>query len=567
MNHQMNKYQLDHFLTSVFGKHALPLSSCGVEQVPPDIQGSSRKTWGRGEGYKIDGVDSQFLTFCDMGPDHTTILPDHDLLLEIVSWDSTSANHNNNGGGGAGGDMVVNTLPCHFHTREGLRFTSYQQLVTYVQQQREKILPQQQENTIERDNEEEQECTISDDDGSSVCHSTTLSEDTIINLVDVHLYAVPAGRPFVFAPSFVGEVFEISHVTPKSEKPISLKVMSVSPRVFDILNFFDVDESDAIVTKALAETSETHRIKRSSTGASGYNLNSQRTSENGFDTHGETAIIVKKRCMEVLGFDEYIESFTDGLQVLRYNKTTAYIPHMDWIDDPHKREVHNYDSAGQGTNRFATILLYMSDLGEGDGGETVFKHAWPLGVPEDQRKSRPEALEELRSSGDASELERDSWQELMVADCRSRLAVRPQSARAVLFYSQHPNGEEDTSSLHGGCPVLHGQKWAANLWVWNGPRGGFPGAPTNPGKEEKAKDNNTYEQIHVTFVNTGKDPIFKEAKLYFQDSFWGDFSRGDPPLSVNTYEGHQWNIRRISDNELLKQIVIPSGKNSYRFEV
>jgi hypothetical protein len=29
--------------------------------------------------------------------------------------------------------------------------------------------------------------------------------------------------------------------------------------------------------------------------------------------------------MKVLGFDTYIESFTDGLQVLRYNKTTAYI--------------------------------------------------------------------------------------------------------------------------------------------------------------------------------------------------------------------------------------------------
>ncbi len=29
--------------------------------------------------------------------------------------------------------------------------------------------------------------------------------------------------------------------------------------------------------------------------------------------------------MKVLGHDTYIESFTDGLQVLRYNKTTAYI--------------------------------------------------------------------------------------------------------------------------------------------------------------------------------------------------------------------------------------------------
>jgi prolyl 4-hydroxylase len=25
----------------------------------------------------------------------------------------------------------------------------------------------------------------------------------------------------------------------------------------------------------------------------------------------------------------------------------------------------------------------------------------------------------------------------------------------------------DARSFHGGCPVVHGTKWAANLWVWN----------------------------------------------------------------------------------------------------
>ncbi len=164
----------------------------------------------------------------------------------------------------------------------------------------------------------------------------------------------------------------------------------------------------------------------------------------------------------MLGFDQYDDSFTDGLQVLRYNKTTAYIPHMDWIDDRRKNEIHNYDSAGVGTNRHSTILLYMSDLGPTDGGETVFKHGWPIDVPEEDRKSRDEALKELRASGDADFLTKGSWEETMVADCRSRLSVVPQSARAVLFYSQHPNGEEDHSSIHGGCPVLHGEKWAVS---------------------------------------------------------------------------------------------------------
>jgi hypothetical protein len=66
------------------------------------------------------------------------------------------------------------------------------------------------------------------------------------------------------------------------------------------------------------------------------------------------------RGFQVLGFDEYIESFSDGLQILRYNLTTAYVPHMDYIDTGGAILEHDYDSSTVGGNRFATILLYMS---------------------------------------------------------------------------------------------------------------------------------------------------------------------------------------------------------------
>ena len=83
--------------------------------------------------------------------------------------------------------------------------------------------------------------------------------------------------------------------------------------------------------------------------------------------------------MTALGYDEYWEGHTDGLQVLRYNLTTAYIPHMDYMGDRTggKAGTFNYDSTRMGGNRFATFLLYMTDLEEGAGGETVFSKAWP----------------------------------------------------------------------------------------------------------------------------------------------------------------------------------------------
>jgi hypothetical protein len=85
-----------------------------------------------------------------------------------------------------------------------------------------------------------------------------------------------------------------------------------------------------------------------------------------------------------LGFDQYMEEHADGLQILRYNLTKAYVAHSDWIDGNDKVE-HNHESAGVGGNRFATILLYMSDLGPGEGGETVFTDAWPVGQAEEDR--------------------------------------------------------------------------------------------------------------------------------------------------------------------------------------
>ena len=38
------------------------------------------------------------------------------------------------------------------------------------------------------------------------------------------------------------------------------------------------------------------------------------------------------------------------------------------------------------------------------------------------------------------------------------------------------------ASEHGACPVIEGQKWAANLWVWNGPRYGLSSVDPETGR-------------------------------------------------------------------------------------
>lgn len=149
-------------------------------------------------------------------------------------------------------------------------------------------------------------------------------------------------------------------------------------------------------------------------------------------------------------------------------------------------------------------------------------------------------------------LERGSWEENLVAQCRSKLSIRPHSSRAVLFYSQQPNGEMDPLSLHAACPLLDKQKYAANLWVWNTPRQGYPGAPIKEKfRNEEGKNSPSTQspapptifKINAVFTNTGKDHRMDQAELYFQDKFWATIGRGGIPVSVNTYNGHVWNIR------------------------
>jgi hypothetical protein len=170
----------------------------------------------------------------------------------------------------------------------------------------------------------------------------------------------------------------------------------------------------------------------------------------------------------------------------------------------------------------------------------VFSTIYPEGAKYQRKQA---ALSELRESGDADRagITRGSWEEEMVATCRSKFSVKPFSGRAVLFYSQHPNGKQDYMSKHGGCPVLKGDKWAANLWVWNTPRQNFPGAPMREGTGiAKSVDP---LQIKAVFRNSGKDASMANADLYYDEAmYWGKLSP-DRPLSSNTYEGHRWNVK------------------------
>ena len=63
---------------------------------------------------------------------------------------------------------------------------------------------------------------------------------------------------------------------------------------------------------------------------------------------------------------------------------------MDYLETNLGKD-HDYDSTREGTNRFATILLYLDEVE--DGGETTFVFVDPDGTPREEDDPSPEVLE------------------------------------------------------------------------------------------------------------------------------------------------------------------------------
>ena len=168
----------------------------------------------------------------------------------------------------------------------------------------------------------------------------------------------------MFAPKFVGERFELAHVDNSDSEPVWLEVLSISPRVFEVHNFFTPNEATDLIEKPLlAESHDGYKVQNNFVA---------HTSESFYDASSPTAVAVKKRCVKTLGYDHYDEGITDGLEILRYNQTQAYAPHMDGVMDNQRVKDHDFFSHELGTNRISTMLLYFSNLPENAGGQTLF---------------------------------------------------------------------------------------------------------------------------------------------------------------------------------------------------
>ena len=45
--------------------------------------------------------------------------------------------------------------------------------------------------------------------------------------------------------------------------------------------------------------------------------------------------------------------------------------------------------------------------------------------------------------------------------------THPGLGSAVLFYNLLEDGNTDDTTLHAALPVIEGEKWLANFWIWD----------------------------------------------------------------------------------------------------
>jgi prolyl 4-hydroxylase len=269
-----------------------------------------------------------------------------------------------------------------------------------------------------------------------------LRDMQLVNLEFARDYKVATKRPWLAnfpRPHPMHAMWPAEHVGQErgvvhDEREMRVRVASVTPRIMTIDNFLSADECAHLIHQA-----QEHGLE-ASTVVSGSSANlrhaATRSSFNAWIPRelSNTTDAIYRRAAFLLGVDESLfrhrsidhldiashNSLAESLQVVRYQQGQEYAAHHDFVHPRH----HNRHQP----TRFATLLFYLNTPPQ--GGETVF----------------PRAVNPTNHEG---------------------LSIAPQKGTAVLFYNLLPDGNMDDLSQHASKPVLQGEKWLANLWVWD----------------------------------------------------------------------------------------------------
>ena len=205
-----------------------------------------------------------------------------------------------------------------------------------------------------------------------------------------------------------------SHIV-LGEQTVRVVASLQHPRVVVLANFLSDSECEALVAAAEPRMRRSLTVNTDS-AAGDDSLSADRTSDGMFFERGESDLIARIEA-RIAALLDWPADHGEGLQVLHYLPGAQYKPHHDYFDP-------NAPSAPallrRGGQRLGTLLMYLNTPEKGGG--TTFPAVG--------------------------------------------LEVAAQKGYAVFFSYDKPDAS--TLSLHGGAPVIEGQKWVATKWLREG---------------------------------------------------------------------------------------------------
>ncbi|QWT20947.1 2OG-Fe(II) oxygenase [Bacillus sp. NP157] len=205
---------------------------------------------------------------------------------------------------------------------------------------------------------------------------------------------------------------QAGHVIRAPDREVRVLVRVARPVIAVLDNVLSAEECDAL--RSMAAT----RLARSAVVSpdSGKNtVMSIRTSEGAYFQRAENALVqrIDARTAAIMGLPE---EHGEGLQVMRYGVGGEYMPHFDYFAPDEKGSAPHIASGGQ---RVSTLIMYLEDAAA--GGETIFP--------------------------------------------RIDFSYVPRKGQGLYFEYAAADGSLDPLSLHGGAPVLSGEKWILTKWM------------------------------------------------------------------------------------------------------
>ena len=184
----------------------------------------------------------------------------------------------------------------------------------------------------------------------------------------------------------------------------------VNPRVVVFGDLLSDEECEGLIALARPRLARSLTVE---TKTGGEEVNDDRTSSGMFFQRGDNALVqrIEARIARLL---DWPEENGEGLQVLHYRPGAEYKPHYDYFDPAEPGTAAIVRRGGQ---RVGTLIMYLAEPEQGGG--TVFPDV--------------------------------------------NLEVAPKRGHGVFFSYERPH--PTTRTLHGGAPVLAGEKWIATKWL------------------------------------------------------------------------------------------------------